>query len=50
MVNNCAEDGGLFKTKKVGRTMVLEGDGNVGVHNCKSIYGDGGIGVACCGL
>ena len=40
----------IAKTKKVGRTMVLEADGNVGIHNCKSVYGDGGIGVACCGM
>jgi hypothetical protein len=30
--------------------MVLEDDGNVAIRNCKSVYGDGGIGVACCGL
>ena len=49
MVNNCAEDAGIFKTKKVGRLMMLEADGNVAAASCKDVYGDGGIGVSCCG-
>lgn len=49
-VTNCAETGGMFKTKKDGSVMLLEGDGNLRTTTCKDVYAEGGAGVACCGF